>query len=134
MKHLLHVLAVVIASMAGTLALGIGAAFTGALLAGVAYSAIASIVIVALGVGSLIVARTIFGLAQMGMLLQMILFFLLTWLALAIAPVSIITLSQGWLASASILAMVMVLAKLTGGFSSSFKRQWLPVRRKQIKK
>ena len=82
--------------------------------------------VVPLGVGSLILGRSLFGLMQAGRLLQMALFWLLMWIALALAPASAMVVTQGWLTSLVILAAVMVLAALTGGFQSSFKRSWLP--------
>lgn len=133
MKHLIHVLLVVFASTAATLFLGLGATFSGSVALGLAYTFVASAVIIVIGVGSLIAARSAFGLAQAGMLPQMILFWLLMWMALALAPASIIMTAHGWMASAVVLGLVMLLAKLTGGFSSSFKRSWLPVKAKRKK-
>ena len=125
MKHLIHVLLVVFAATLGTLLIGIGASAS-SFAAAFIFSAIATVTVVPLGVGSLILGRSLFGLMQAGRLLQMILFWLLMWLALSLAPAAALTVISGWLTSLVILAAAMALAALTGGFKSSFKRSWLP--------
>ena len=134
MRHLLHVLLVVAAAIFLTLSVGLtGAAFSGSILSSVLFTVVSSAAIVALGVGSLILSRTMLGLMQMGRLVQMAIFWLLMWFALTIAPASVVATTQGWLASLVILAAVIAGAALTGGFKSSFKRSWLPQRMKRPK-
>lgn len=55
MKHLIHVLLVVFAATAGTLLLGAGASAS-SLLAGFGFAAVATVVVVPLGVATLIAA------------------------------------------------------------------------------
>lgn len=132
MKHLIHVLLVVFAATAGTLLLGAGASAS-SLLAGFGFAAVATVVVVPLGVATLIAARSLFGLVQAGRLLQMALFWALMWGALALAPAAMVTVVNGCLASLVILGAVMVLAAITGGFASGFKRSWLPTFRSGTK-
>lgn len=88
-----------------------------------------SLVMLLGGLGSTIFARGLFNLAQVGIAIQLAMFWvsgiIATWLVALVVPVTVTSLMC---ASASMMLAYILLSALTGHIQQYMKRSWLPVR------
>lgn len=130
--HFVKVYAHVFAALLAAMFLGAGVELTGSVLAGVAVAAVSSFVMLALGVGSLIVVRQVFNLMQAGRLAQLGSFWLIWTLVVKatgwLVP-SVLTVTSAGFTGLFMLGAALLLASVTGNLSMFGRRSWLPVKR-----
>ncbi|MBZ0189990.1 MAG: hypothetical protein K8F91_27345 [Candidatus Obscuribacterales bacterium] len=130
MSHIFHVFAVVFVSTLSSILLSIGTSFSGSYLVAAAVMAVTTVATVVPGVYLLVHVRQMLKLMQVGRLLQMFTFFLITSLAflvIGLFPASGLLVGNAWLTGLSVLSGTVLFGAVTGAFRSSIRRTWFPV-------
>jgi hypothetical protein len=130
MRHFANILVHIFAATLLALFVGAGIHFHGSVVGGVVLAAAISFATLFVGFSSLFGARRVFGLMQLGIALQCLVFFLVAMLAVTLSGliVSAVTVTSAALTAATILGSFVLLAWMTGQIKTWKGRAWLPVR------